>query len=88
MAYFHQYGIERDEVDYVMETFPIVRRKDEHKYGDYRTKRVILESYNEMWRAMEPGELYKTRLEPPPADPAMMHEPQRKSREMFMYAGQ
>ena len=27
-AFFHLYGIERDDVDYIMETFPIVKRKD------------------------------------------------------------
>ncbi len=69
-AYFHLYGIERDDVDYIMETFPIVRRRDEQKYGEYRTKRVILEIYDEMRRAIETGEPYRTRLEPPPADSA------------------
>jgi hypothetical protein len=73
-AYFHLYGIERDDVDYIMETFPIVKRKDEKQYGEYRTKRVILEMYDEMKRAMETGEAYRTRLEPPPADPTVAHE--------------
>ena len=27
-AFFHLYGIDRDDVDYIMETFPIVKRKD------------------------------------------------------------
>jgi hypothetical protein len=27
--YFHLYGIVRDDVDYIMEPFPIVKRKDE-----------------------------------------------------------
>ena len=52
-AYFHLYGIKRDDVDYIMETFPIVKRKDEKEYGEYRTKRVILEMYDAMaqrWR--------------------------------------
>ncbi len=79
-AYFHLYGIERDDVDYIMETFPIVKRKDEKEYGEYRTKRVILEIYDEMKRAMETGGPYETRLAPPPADAAVAHEP-RESRE-------
>ena len=33
-----------------METFPIVKRKDETRYGEYRTKRVILEIYDAMQR--------------------------------------
>ena len=73
-AYFHMYGIERDDVDYIMETFPIVKRKDEKLFGEYRTKRVILEIYDEMRRAMETGEAYRTRLVPGPADAAVAHE--------------
>jgi hypothetical protein len=42
-AYFHLYGFERDDVDYIMETFQIVKSKDVKLYGEYRTKRVILE---------------------------------------------
>lgn len=75
-AYFHLYGIERDDVDYIMETFPIVKRKDEAKYGEYRTKRVILEIYDEMKAAMESGKAYKTRLDPPPADERVAHNNQ------------
>jgi len=45
-AYFHLYGIARDDVDYIMEMFPIVKRKDEAAHGEYRTKRVILEIYD------------------------------------------
>jgi hypothetical protein len=73
-AYFHLYGIERDDVDYIMETFPIVKRKDESKYGEYRTKRMILEIYDEMKVAMESGVGYKTRLDPPPADERVAHK--------------
>ena len=74
-AYFHLYGIERDDVDYIMETFPIVKRKDEKAFGEYRTKRVILEVFDEMRRAMESGDAYRTRLVPPPADRSVAHEP-------------
>jgi len=41
--YFRLYQIDRDTVAYIMDTFPIVKRKDEAKWnGEYRTKRVIL----------------------------------------------
>ncbi len=46
--YFHLYQINRDDVDYILETFPIVRRKDEAAHGEYLTKRVILEMYDQM----------------------------------------
>lgn len=74
-AFFHLYGIERDDVDYIMETFPIVRRNDEKAHGEYRTKRVILEIYDEMAEAARTGKPYQTRLDPPPADPLIAHEP-------------
>jgi hypothetical protein len=56
-----------------METFPIVRRKDEAKFGEYRTKRVILEIYDQMKEAMNTGEPYQTILTPPPAAPSRAH---------------
>lgn len=73
-AYFHLYGIAHDDVDYIMETFPIVAREDEKQYGEYRTKRVILEVYDEMLVAMETGRAYETRLVPGPANPAVAHK--------------
>jgi len=43
--YGHLYGLTREELAYILDTFPIVRRKDEARYGEYRTKRMVLESY-------------------------------------------
>jgi len=63
----------RHAVDYIMDTFPIVKRKDEEKHGEYRTKRVILEIYDEMTEAMRTETAYKTRLNPPPGPPADEH---------------
>jgi hypothetical protein len=64
-AYFHLYGIERDDVDYILDAFPIVKRKDEAKFGEYRTKRLILEIYDAMAKAIATGEPYQTVLDPP-----------------------
>lgn len=36
----------RDAIAYIMDTFPVIRRKDENRYKEYRTKRVILEFYD------------------------------------------
>ncbi len=60
----------RDAVAYIMDTFPIVRRKDEEKYdGDYRTKRVVLEICDAMQEAIRTGQPYQSRLDPPPGPP-------------------
>jgi hypothetical protein len=45
--YAHLYGLEKEEMDYILETFPIVKRKDIAKYGSYRTKETILRLYDE-----------------------------------------
>jgi hypothetical protein len=51
-----------------METFPIVKRKDEAAYGTYRTKDQILEIYDQMTAASSAGTPYQTPLALPPGD--------------------
>ena len=41
-------GLTRSEVDHILDSFPIVRRKDEAKFGEYRTKRLILEAFDRL----------------------------------------
>ena len=67
------FGISRDDLGYILDTFPIVRKRDEKAHGEYRTKRVILEIYDEMAEATRSGKPYETRLDPPPADPRVAH---------------
>lgn len=59
-AMFHLFGLERDDVDYIMDTFPTVRRKDERDYGEYRTKRLILEVYDVMQQAIDARVPYRS----------------------------
>ena len=51
-AYFYLCGIGCDGVDYILETFPIVKRKDEQAHGEYHTKRVLLDIYDAMQQAI------------------------------------
>jgi hypothetical protein len=53
----HLYGLHREEFDYILDTFPIVRRKDEARYGEYRTKRLCLEAYDRIATSPEYEEL-------------------------------
>jgi hypothetical protein len=46
--YGHLYGLEREELAYILDTFPIVERKDKEEYGEYRTKRLVLEAYDRL----------------------------------------
>ncbi len=40
--YFLLYGLSRDEAEYVLRTFPIVRRQEEAEFGRYRTRDLVL----------------------------------------------
>lgn len=66
-ACFHLYGIEdRDDVDYILGTFPIVNRKDVTKFGEERTRRLVLENYDAMTEAARTGKPFVSTLDPPP----------------------
>ncbi|MDA1014110.1 MAG: N-6 DNA methylase [Planctomycetota bacterium] len=80
-AFFHLYGLNRDDTAYILDTFPIVRRKDIARTeiknesgevttpGTYITKETILTIYDEMQQAIETGQPYQTKLNPPPGPP-------------------
>jgi hypothetical protein len=72
-CFFHLYGLERDEVEYVMGAFPIVERHDTTAFGEYRTKRLILEVYDALRKAIESGEIFASALSPAPDDLTLMH---------------
>lgn len=65
-AFLHLYGIVREDVDFILESFWTVRDRDHVRYGEYRTKRLILEIYDAMRHAIETGVPYQTILNPPP----------------------
>jgi hypothetical protein len=44
--YFHLYGLNRNDAEYVLSTFPIVCRDDEKQFGRYRTCDLILAYMN------------------------------------------
>lgn len=73
--YFHIYGINRDDVAYVMDTFNVTRDNDIRAHGTYRTKDLILAEYDRMAAAgltlenpLVEGEdgTYQSTLNPPP----------------------
>lgn len=59
----------RQAIEYIMSTFPIVKRKDEKEYGEYRTLRRILEIYDDMMQCLADGREYRSHLNPPPGPP-------------------
>ena len=51
-----------------MDSFDALRRREEkpQNFGEFRTKRLILELYDAMAEATRTGEAYRTILDPPP----------------------
>jgi hypothetical protein len=42
-VFFHLYGLDRDDADYVLSTFPVVKREEEQRYnGRFRSRVLIL----------------------------------------------
>lgn len=62
--------LQRCLLGYIMNTYPIGRRKDEIEFGEYRTKRAMLEIYHAMTTAIRTGHSYQTRFTPPAGPPA------------------
>jgi hypothetical protein len=63
-----------------MGTFRVWKEKEEKQRGEFRTRRVILEIYDEMQQASASRVAYRARLEPGPADPAVAHQARVMSR--------
>jgi hypothetical protein len=67
-AYFRLYGLERDEVEHIMDSFDALRRREEkpQNFGEFYTKRLILERYDAMTEAIRANVPYPAVLDPPP----------------------
>lgn len=73
-AFFHLYGINRDDADYILDTFPVLRDKETRDFGEYRTKRLVLERYDALAAAISSGNPYLSPLSPPPGDRRAAHK--------------
>lgn len=65
---FHVYGLDRSEVDYVLDTFKVLRKYDERDHGEFRTKRLVLEYYDLLASSIASGVGYVTPISPVPGD--------------------
>ncbi|MGW6487374.1 Eco57I restriction-modification methylase domain-containing protein [Streptomyces sp. NPDC055056] len=77
-AYFlHLYGVSAEDADYILESFQTenggLKNNEIAKYGEYRTKRLVLAEYDRMAKAglslqnpLVDGETFTSTLTPPP----------------------
>ena len=64
-AFFHLYGISREDAAWILDTFPVLKRSEEREHGEYRTKRVVLETHDALAAAVAEGVPYRSPLGPP-----------------------
>ncbi|MCX8039501.1 MAG: N-6 DNA methylase [Planctomycetota bacterium] len=72
-AFFHLYGLDREDTAYLLSTFPVLERHEHERWGEYRTARLVLEAYDRMAAARHGG-AFVSCLDPPPADPRCAHD--------------
>ncbi|MGW7279408.1 Eco57I restriction-modification methylase domain-containing protein [Streptomyces sp. NPDC054844] len=77
-AYFlHLYGVSAEDADYILESFQTknggLKHNEIAKYGEYRTKRLVLTEYDRLAKAglslanpLVDGQTYTSTLTPPP----------------------
>ncbi|MFF4387853.1 Eco57I restriction-modification methylase domain-containing protein [Streptomyces sp. NPDC001552] len=75
--FFHLYGVSREDTDYILESFQTenggLKNNEIARYGEYRTKHLVLTEYDRMAAAglsmenpLADGENYTSTLTPPP----------------------
>ncbi|MHA1729349.1 MAG: Eco57I restriction-modification methylase domain-containing protein, partial [Promethearchaeota archaeon] len=51
--YAHLYKINKNDLEYILSTFPVLKRKEIEKFGEFQTKRLVLEAYNKYAKNIE-----------------------------------
>ena len=64
-AFFHMYGISRDDTAYILDTFPVLQATEVRTHGEYQTMRVVLDTYDALAAAAVKGIPYESPLGPP-----------------------
>jgi len=67
-AMLHLYGLDREDTEHVLDSFPVVRKYDERDYGEFRTKYLVLAAYDAMASAAATGVPFRSPLDPPPGE--------------------
>lgn len=73
-AMFHLYRLNREQVDWALDSFTVLRKYEERDHNEFRTKRLVLAAYDAMAEAKVAGTAYVSPLSPPPADPSLCHD--------------
>ena len=67
-AMLHTYGLSRGEAEHVLDSFLVVAKVEERDLGEYRTKRLVLATYNALAEAAATGVPFVSPLDPRPGE--------------------
>ena len=62
-AFFHLYGVNRSDTDYILDTFPVLRDKETREHGKYLTKCLVIERYDALAAAIATQAAYVSPIE-------------------------
>lgn len=65
-AFLHVYGYTREDAEFVLDDFPILREAEIQEHGCYALKELILTLYDEMFSAINTGQSFTSALMPAP----------------------
>ena len=69
----HVYRLTRSQAEWLLDSFTVLRKYEEHDHGEFRTKRLILETYDALAESERTGHPYVSPLNPPPGPPTDEH---------------
>jgi hypothetical protein len=64
----HFFGLDRQELEYVISTFQTLGGHEVARYGHFRTREMVLRCYDAMAEAAATDQPYRTLLDPPPVE--------------------
>lgn len=65
--FFIAYGVGRDDASYILDTFPILNRRDEEQHGHRRTKDAILATFDAISASRAASQTYESPLDHEPS---------------------
>ncbi|WP_249645126.1 Eco57I restriction-modification methylase domain-containing protein [Nocardia sputi] len=74
-AFLHIFGLTRTEAEHVLDSFPVIRKYEERDFGEYRTRRLVLDAYDRMATAIARGGSGWLPLSGTPAGSGSRHHP-------------
>lgn len=72
-AVMHLYNLTRDQAEWLLDSFAVLRKYEERDLQEFRTKELVLEAYDAMQVAKLKGRVFQSLLVPPPADQGQCH---------------